>query len=217
LSITEKNFSFECGFFLPVCACGATEREAEMKTAATVLLITLMAIPAGAENRIEPVLPKVTICIEGMKDFRIMAQSQAIAGQMLAAAGVKIDWRPGLQGCSAQSILITLSERTPADLHPSAMAYALPYEGAHIRLFYDRITMAGPRLLPRLLSHVLAHEVTHILQGVARHSDEGLMKARWDLNDYNSMLQKPLSFTDEDIDLIHRGVQARNTRLVAVR
>jgi hypothetical protein len=95
------------------------------------------------------------------------------------------------------------------------MAYAMPYEGAHIRLLYDRIALTGPKLLPNLLTHVLVHEIAHILQGVPRHSDEGLMKARWTQEDYNSMLRKPLEFTSEDIDLILEGLKARTAPLTA--
>src|SRR5689334_24555228 len=52
------------------------------------------------------------------------------------------------------------------------------YEGNHIVIFYDRLQrkVKGTQI-SSLLAHVLAHEVTHILQGIHRHSDRGLMKA----------------------------------------
>ena len=61
-----------------------------------------------------------------------------------------------------------------------ALAVALPFEGIHIEIFYDRIRAAEGFVPPDYLGHVLAHEITHILQSVARHSDSGLMKAHWD-------------------------------------
>ena len=102
---------------------------------------------------------------------------------------------------------------------PGALAYALPYEGAHVQLFYDRITEAGDSaLLSRLLAHVLVHEITHILQRSSRHSTHGIMKARWDREDYVQMKLMPLPFADEDIDLIRKGLAARAPRaLVAPR
>ena len=59
----------------------------------------------------------------------------------------------------------------------------------------------------------MAHEVTDILQGICRHSASGVMKARWDEEDFLQMAWKPLPFTDYDIDLIRRGLDAREARL----
>jgi hypothetical protein len=56
---------------------------------------------------------------------------------------------------------------------------------------------------------VIAHEVAHILQGLMRHSESGIMKAQWTGADYQQMTWKPLQFTDEDVMLIHRGLRAR--------
>lgn len=60
-----------------------------------------------------------------------------------------------------------------------------------------------------LLAHVLVHEITHILQGTCRHSDTGIMKARWTHQDYMEMGQKPLSFTEKDLQLIRTGLAKR--------
>jgi len=64
-------------------------------------------------------------------------------------------------------------------------------------------------LTTNLLAHVLVHEITHILQGTCRHSDTGIMKARWTHQDYMEMGQKPLSFTEEDLQLIRTGLAKR--------
>ena len=68
---------------------------------------------------------------------------------------------------------------------------------------------------PRLLSYVLAHEIAHILQGVDRHSETGIMKASWDEGDYFDMGRGRLKFTPSDIDLIHLGLDARKARSTA--
>jgi hypothetical protein len=101
-----------------------------------------------------------------LADFFSMARAQGIAARMFAGIGVKIAWHE-MSGCPAQAIRISLSEHTPASVLPGAMAYAMPYDGAYIVLFYDRIAMSGRVLLPRLMAHVMVHEITHILQGVA--------------------------------------------------
>ncbi len=119
--------------------------------------------------------------------------------------------------------MITLSYNTPQDQLPDAWAYALPYEGTHIVVFYDRIQQkVPPARVPTLLAHVMAHEITHILEGVKRHSESGVMKAQWDDVDLFEMGRKPLAFAEEDVNLIYLGLDARKSRaaqaaLIAVR
>jgi hypothetical protein len=89
------------------------------------------------------------------------------------------------------------------------MAYALPFEGLHVRVFYDRVS--DPQLFPKfdapkILGHVMAHEIGHLLQGITRHSETGVMKAHWTAADYGSMAFRPLRFTDEDVRLILAGL-----------
>ena len=40
-----------------------------------------------------------------------------------------------------------------------------------------------------LLAHVLVHEITHVLEGVDRHTGQGVMKARWTEDDLALMAQ----------------------------
>jgi hypothetical protein len=186
-----------------------------MKIVAMTLAATLgiAAQVRGAENLEHKT---VTVCVESSVGFDVLPLAQQLASKMFAEAGVMIDWHHGLVGCPAQGILISispLSDHAPADLPPNAMAYALPYEGNHIVIFYDRLKQkVKPSQTPSLLAHVLSHELTHILQGIHRHSDRGLMKATWDGADYVAMMWKPLPFTPEDIELIHRGLAARTAR-----
>jgi hypothetical protein len=104
--------------------------------------------------------------------------------------------------------LITFSDDEPTSLLPGALAYAKPFEGTHIVVFYDRVKNR-PGSASCLLGHVIAHEVAHILQGLTRHSESGIMKAQWDGADYKQMTWKPLQFTDEDVMLIYSGLKLR--------
>src|SRR5271157_2860370 len=77
---------------------------------------------------------------------------------------------------------------------------------ADVQVFYNRVAgFAGfdNRLyMPELLGNVLAHELTHALEGVARHSSEGLMKAVWSADDYARMTRRrPLAFAAVDLEL----------------
>ena len=58
-----------------------------------------------------------------------------------------------------------------------------------------------------ILAHVMVHEITHVLQGVSRHSESGVMKATWTMKEYGEMLPKPLPFTDDDVLLIRLGLE----------
>ena len=60
-----------------------------------------------------------------------------------------------------------------------------------------------------IVTHVLVHEIVHILQGASQHSATGIMKAHWSHQDYMEMSWRPLSFSEEDVQLIRFGVAAR--------
>jgi hypothetical protein len=132
--------------------------------------------------------------------------------KMFAAAGVTIDWRAWNE-CPDDGIRVSLSLNAPVSENPGCFGYALPYEGTHIVLYWDRIASAAGPDLPWLLAHVLVHEVTHILQGVMRHSDSGVMKAKFTATDIVNMKFHPLGFTDEDLYLIQAGMRTRLARV----
>ena len=43
------------------------------------------------------------------------------------------------------------------------------------------------------------------------------MKATWTIDDYSAMAFHPLAFADQDVVLIHKGVEVRESRMVALR
>ena len=143
-----------------------------------------------------------------------LARAEGLAGKMFAKAGVRINWRVGRP--NGDAITVGMSDVPSAD-HPGALAFARPFEGVHITVFYDRIHKEiAPDVAPALLAHVLVHEITHIIQGVDRHSETGVMKAHWDTADYNQMLARPLPFTDWDLVLIQNGLASRDSRVSAL-
>jgi len=135
---------------------------------------------------------------------------------MFATAGVKIEWKSNRE-CPPDAIRITFSQKTQPDFLPEALAYALPYEGTHIVVFYDRLQERGqPNRLSAILAHVMVHEITHILQGVQRHSKSGVMKAVWTKDDFDEMAFKSLPFRDEDMKLIRNGPDAREIHMAVL-
>jgi hypothetical protein len=80
-------------------------------------------------------------------------------------------------------------------------------------IFYDRVR---PLLFlqhappPTLLGYVPAHEIAHVLQGVARHSETGVMRAQWRHSDFEQMRIRLPPFTDEDVQLIRQRLALRD-------
>jgi len=148
--------------------------------------------------------------------------AQGISSRMFATAGVAVEWRSGKPGSPieappSRTIVIKFEMNTPPRDHPGGMAYAQPFEGIHIVVFYDRVweySRDFPGQRPMVLAHVMTHEITHNLQGVTRHSASGVMKARWDTEDFLTMIRTPLPFTPEDIGFLHDGLRQRETQTV---
>ena len=180
-----------------------------MQIIAVTTLAVLAGVAAQAGETYQSAERRVTVCMEMGGAFKVAAQAQSIASRMFSGIGVTVDWR---HRCPADGLLISFSACTPADQLPRALAYALPYEGTHIVILYDRVLQAPPTLRPRLLAHVLVHEITYILQALAWHSNEGAMKAHWDASDVSAMRRQLLPFAPEDIGLIYRGLALRAAR-----
>lgn len=162
-----------------------------------------------------PVAPErtVTVCVETHVPT---LHAELVATRIFRRIGVTLNWVRGRRACPADALVLSVTEQTPPDLLPGALAYAQPYEGTTIRVFADRVSFASDhpnRLCGRVLGHVFAHEIGHMLQGVSRHSAEGVMKGKWNSFDFSGMRARPLTFTDLDISLIHNGVDSRKARV----
>ena len=177
-----------------------------------VMAIVAMAAVAGITAR---AARNVTVYLDNdLHTGGVMYQAQGRVAKAFAEVGVRIEWHsgrpPGTQPEREPAIVVRLAEDTPADYRPGALAFAKVYEGVHITVFWDRIE-SQCRLVPPvvLLAHVLVHEITHILQGVDRHSESGVMKSRWTAQDQRAMASKPLPFTPLDVELIQRALDSR--------
>jgi hypothetical protein len=176
--------------------------------------VAAMALMVGAAVEASQPQQKLTVYLldNGVVPVAFRAPALDLAGKMFATIGVRLDWRRGEppRTSSTRPIVVDLTSRTPVNLRPGALAYAQPYEGVHIRVFYDRVeSVAGPSLRTAVLAHVLVHEITHIAQRVCRHSDSGVMKAVWTDRDYFQMRTGVLPFTPQDVELIHLGLASR--------
>jgi hypothetical protein len=179
-----------------------------MKLAAIMAVVAIAA--ANAQAKVET-RREITVYMRDNADVSAgtSTQAQIIASGIFSSIGVKIHWRAGRPSpTDTDAIAIELAANTPAAEKPGALAYALPYEGVHIRIFWDRIE--NDVTPSQVLAYVMVHEITHILQGVARHSSEGIMKATWTRDDKFAMRSGRLHFTQDDVDLIYSGMDVRS-------
>jgi hypothetical protein len=176
-----------------------------------------LAAGTGAlAGTIEPgSVPSVRVCVEngGVMPFDVM-WGESIATEIFRNIGVRISWvnRTRCGQSSPDSIVVLVSTGAPPGRFPGALGYTrLPER--QIEVFYDRVkSMVEPPVVPNLLGHVLAHEIAHVLEGVNRHSAEGLMKAHWGDFDYQRMYLHLLLFAPEDVELIRAGLGAFSSR-----
>mgnify|MGYP000980428029 CR=1 FL=1 len=164
----------------------------------------LIAASPGDENGIT-----VRICVDSNSHGLMMAGARRVAAQVMASAGVRIEWRNSARPCRDDGgITVRLSTETASNNRPGALAYSTPYEGNLIVLMLDRIQAAiDPAAAHILMGHALAHEIGHVLEGINRHSERGLMKARWDMADFADMRLGRVRFAEHDVDLIQMGLK----------
>jgi hypothetical protein len=139
----------------------------------------------------------------------VRARAEFLASRIFAEIGVTLKFRKITPALSdADVITVEFVDSTPAGLLSGAWAYALPYEGVHIRIFWDRVQYENSP--SELLAHVMVHEITHILEGNNQHSTGGIMNTRWTNQERSTLDRKPLQFTQQDVEMIYRGMESRD-------
>src|ERR1700733_3174079 len=155
----------------------------------------------------------------------LLRDSQQAATVIFARIRVQLIWRGQSQqaskvvaGCMGEpathDLAVEIVPHAPSP-HNVALATAMPLadSGVRIVVFYDRVKpLLEGHHAPEatILGYVLAHEIAHVLQGIVRHSETGIMRARWTDSDFKLMGVRLLMFTNEDIQLIRRRLAPRD-------
>jgi hypothetical protein len=176
-----------------------------------------LAVGTGAlANTIEPgSASSIRVCVESsvVTPFALI-RGESIAAKIFGNIGVRISWvhRNRCGPSSSDSITVQVSTGAPPGNFPGALGYTRLAE-RQIEVFYDRVehSFQAP-IMPNVLGHVLAHEIAHVLEGINRHSAEGLMKAHWDDHDFERMYPNLMPFAPEDVELIREGLGALGLR-----
>ena len=182
-----------------------------MMTTSLVAMVAMAGASLCAGQSAAVQKATVTVCID--PDPQVLMGVRPLASTMFARIGVRIDWHDR-DSCpvGVGAIQVRMSHNPPSIRKFKSLAFAQPYEGT-IVVFPDRVQELNRNGGPSVLAHVLVHEITHVIEGIDRHSATGIMKARWDDNDYFQMRRKPLSFAPEDVSLIYDGLKVRQARL----
>ena len=157
----------------------------------------------------------VYVARQGDVPAMIVRTSKDLAVKILRNVGIDVEWRSGDPTpnvlLTEQPVIVKVVSDQRVSGPPGVLAYAMPYEGAQIRVLYHRIARNHPEEYEAqvVLAYVLVHEIAHLLQGVARHSDSGIMKKLWAPCDIWAMRTGKLSFEPLDLELIRDGLTKR--------
>jgi hypothetical protein len=173
------------------------------------LILFLTVVGPGVFADAAAATPRhLDVCMGTGTNLSAFWQAEKISATMLSTAGIEVTWRRGAHRCPPGVIEIKVTEEARPAGRVYALAHTWPYEGTRIEVFYYRIReVAGPQRSIQLLAHVMTHEIGHILEGVSRHSESGIMKPSFDQRDIDKMMIRPLTFAEVDIDLIQDGFE----------
>ena len=193
-----------------------------MKSLTMMVAVTMAwSVGVAAAKSPKPALENRVVVYLDTKDAAFagptMTSATLEASCLFKAAGIKLVWRAGSAKAneSGRVVGIRFVESAPKEFRTrekaEVLAIAQPYGVGPltITVFVDRVTaLISPfdtRNAGRVLGHVLGHELGHVLEGVARHSNAGLMKAHWSGDDFAEMKLKSLGFDAHDVDLLRNS------------
>jgi len=157
----------------------------------------------------QPVVATVNVCVEHSRLDRLTLQiSRRVVDNIYRRIGVDIEWRCA-HSSFEREIDIRFVKSAAKGRSPAALAFTAPSEGRTVWILLSRLHQLPEANREQVIGFLMAHEMGHLLQGVARHSARGIMKASWTAHDLYLMAKETLNFEPEDIDLIHRGLRQR--------
>jgi hypothetical protein len=191
--------------------------------------VVLLAVFGGSMYAAEKT--SVDVYLSNRDDSsELLRPGKVVASAIFERIGVHLNWRsgglPATQSAAGNGALqkafgIRTLERAPESATGGALASAriVGLSGTEITVYEDRLQrfFGNHSNLARAgagAGYVLAHELAHVMQGVARHSESGILKAQWSSSDFEEMVFHRLAFTNFDVELIHQGlvIQLANRR-----
>ena len=177
-------------------------------------VVLLAAMGGGSLRAAEKAAIDVYMCDRDGSAL-LLGHGMALASAIFDRIGVRLHWRTGELPAGQNAFGIRTVERAPESATAGALAstHLLSAFGTEITVYGDRMRRLlddRPSLREVAAAYVLAHELAHAMQGVARHSESGIMKAQWSRDDYQEMVFHKLGFTATDVALIHFGLSPQS-------
>jgi hypothetical protein len=199
-------------------------------------VVLLAAIGSGSMYAAEKSHTAVYVCDVFLSNrdgsTELLGPGEVLASSIFAKIGVHLRWHagepPAIQSPAGDGAIrkvfgVRTLEHAPESAAPEALASAriVGLSGTEITVYKNRLQSflerhsdlargagsgAGLLLPGSVAGYVLTHELAHVMQGVARHSKSGILKAQWSNADFEEMIFHKLAFTNFDVDLIHRGL-----------
>ena len=151
-----------------------------MKAGWTPFLMAAAAMAASGAAKPEP---DVVVCLHrGPIDQAVIGLAEGEARSISGSAGISLEFalgKPRSHG-GAEVIEAEIVEQADARFRPGSLKLATLGTNAstRIEILYNRIRVfRRDDATGHVLAHVSAHEITHVLEGIARHSASGIMKA----------------------------------------
>lgn len=184
------------------------------------LLLAAVALPGWGQSG----PATVDVYMNGRDEsFRLLGSRKPLASEIFKKIGVHLNWHTGELPAGQRAFGIRTVKRAPHSASPGALAASQLSNAAavEITMYRDRLHLFfnaystpvgsdGASIERRtvLAAYTLAHELGHAIQGIARHSETGILKAYWSDSDFKDMMFHTLTFTPYDIELIHRRLTA---------
>jgi len=105
-----------------------------------------------------------------------------------------------------------IAMEAPAGMSSAALGLSHPFrQDGRIEVFYSRIQEYKPvECRDVVLAYILIHEITHVLEGMQRHAPTGVMKEKWDREDFKKIQAARLQFDPIDVESIREGIEKRS-------
>jgi len=207
-----------------------------------VLLAAIGGVSTYAAQKTRPAVYVSDVYLSNRDgSSELLGPGTVVASGIFAKIGVHLRWHlgelPATRSAAGDGAIqkvfgIRTLEHAPESATPDALASAriVGLSGTEITVYKDRLQSfldrhpdlvraagSGVGLLLRdsVAGYVLTHELAHVMQGVARHSEFGILKAQWSNADFKDMIFHKLAFTNFDVDLIHRGLALQLANVAA--
>jgi hypothetical protein len=185
----------------------------------------MLIVTSGVNAVAEPIL--VLVHNYAGVESAVLKPAEKTAARVLATGGVQVHWLECQQTGEQPKQCDTESDPSVLVLHllpagvtrrgaPSgSLGFAVPSEpgtfGAFAGVFYDRVKRLSSRGFsePVILGHAIAHELGHLLLGMERHSEDGIMKAEWHPKQLEKAESATLVFDAAQRTRIRRNLTAR--------